>query len=75
LILQLKLGEVRASYFQEKFGADIREEFRDAFDELRDRGLLEVDGDRLRLARDGLLRVDGLLPLFFEPEHRGARYT
>ena len=75
LILQLKLGEVRASYFREKFGVDIRKQFRDAFDELKDQGLVAFDGDRVCVAREGLLRVDGLLPLFFEPEHRGARYT
>ena len=28
-----------------------------------------------RLTREGLLRVDSLLPRFFEPEHRGIRYT
>ena len=35
----------------------------------------ELDGDLLRLSRAGLLRVDALLPLFFEPEFRGIRYT
>ena len=25
--------------------------------------------------REGLLRVDSLLPRFFEAEHRGIRYT
>ena len=34
-----------------------------------------LDGDDIRLSRDGLLRVDSLLPRFFEPEHRGIRYT
>jgi oxygen-independent coproporphyrinogen-3 oxidase len=34
-----------------------------------------VEGDDVRLTRDGLLRVDSLLPRFFEPEHRGIRYT
>jgi len=27
------------------------------------------------LTRDGLLRVDSLLPRFFLPEHTGIRYT
>jgi oxygen-independent coproporphyrinogen-3 oxidase len=27
------------------------------------------------LTRDGLLRVDVLLPRFFHPEHVGIRYT
>jgi oxygen-independent coproporphyrinogen-3 oxidase len=29
----------------------------------------------VRLTREGLLRVDALLPRFFKPEHRGRRYT
>jgi len=27
------------------------------------------------LSRDGLLRVDSLLPRFFKPEHTNIRYT
>ena len=38
-------------------------------------GWASVEGDDVRLTRDGLLRVDSLLPRFFEPEHRGIRYT
>jgi hypothetical protein len=33
-----------------------------------------VDGDTLRLSREGLLRVDVLLHEFFKPEHVG-RYA
>ena len=36
---------------------------------------VEIDGDSIRLTNDGLLRVDGLLPAFFEPEFQGVRYT
>jgi hypothetical protein len=38
-------------------------------------GVLDVGEDRLALTRDGLLRVDSLLPRFFRPEHRAVRYT
>ena len=38
-------------------------------------GLLSIEGDRVTLTRDGLLRVDSLLPAFFEEEHQGVRYT
>jgi hypothetical protein len=27
------------------------------------------------LTREGYLQVDRLLPTFFEPQHRGTRYT
>ena len=43
--------------------------------ELVAEGWASVDGDDIRLSREGLLRVDSLLPRFFEPEHRGIRYT
>ena len=33
------------------------------------------DGNRIELTMEGLLRVDGLLPAFFEDENRGVRYT
>ena len=36
---------------------------------------LTIDGDRIELTRAGLLRVDALLPAFFEPEFRDVRYT
>ena len=35
----------------------------------------QLDGDRVNLTRAGLLRVDALLPAFFEPQHQGVRYT
>jgi oxygen-independent coproporphyrinogen-3 oxidase len=75
VILQLKLGRLEGKYFQEKFGVDIEAEFGDAFEELRRDHLLENSSDGITLTRSALLRVDGLLPLFFEPAHRGARYT
>ena len=34
-----------------------------------------ASGDLVALTRDGLLRVDVLLPRFFLPEHAGIRYT
>lgn len=75
LILLLKKGYLDVSYFQKKYGVNILEEFRDAFAEhLRD-GMLTISGNDVRLTRNGFLHVDGLLPAFFEPEHRGVRYT
>ena len=46
-----------------------------AFDELEHKGYLHWEGDRAVLTREALLRVDALLPSFFLPEHRDARYT
>jgi oxygen-independent coproporphyrinogen-3 oxidase len=75
LILQMKLGRLEPSYFREKFGASILEEFRAPFTALRDEGYLDWKNDRIELSSEGLLRVDSFLPRFFLPEHRGARYT
>jgi len=75
LILQLKTGKLDVSYFRDKFGVDILEHWSEVWDDFRDQGYLEIDAKSVRLTRAGLLRVDGLLPAFFEPEHRGVRYT
>ena len=75
VILQLKLGRIRPSYFNDKFGADIVQQFADPLNTLRQEGLLEIDDDLVRLTPAGLLRVDSLLPAFYAPEFQRARYT
>lgn len=75
MILQFKLGWLHRGYFREKFGVDIAEEFAAAFSGLHDEGLAELNGDVIRLNRAGLLRVDSLLPRFFEPQYQNVRYT
>jgi oxygen-independent coproporphyrinogen-3 oxidase len=75
LILQLKLGRVDTEYFTSKFGVDVVDAFSDQLRSLESRGMLYVDGDRICLTTKGLLRVDTLLPEFYDPEHRGGRYT
>ena len=75
MILQLKTGQIDAGYFRGKFGVEILDEWRDAWRECGGEGYLTLDGDRVTLTREGLLRVDSLLPAFFEPEHQGVRYT
>jgi oxygen-independent coproporphyrinogen-3 oxidase len=75
VMLQLKTGALDAAYFRRKFGVELLDHFRPQFGELQRRGLLEVEGDQLRLTRPGLLEVDWLLPQFYLPEHVGIRYT
>lgn len=75
LVLQLKLGRIDAGYFRNKFGVEIGTRFDEAFAALRRDGFLESNGDAIRLTRDGLLRVDALLPAFFDPHYRHIRYT
>jgi oxygen-independent coproporphyrinogen-3 oxidase len=75
MILQLKTGKLDAGYFRNKFGAQIVREFAEAWSSLVAEGYASVDGDTIRLTKEGLLRVDSLLPRFFEPEFRNIRYT
>ncbi len=77
MILQLKLGKIRPSYFKEKFGADILKQYADAYDKLQNDRMLHVNAvsDEIVLTQRGLLRVDSLLPTFYAPEHQNTRYT
>ena len=75
MILQLKTGSIDPHYFKNKFGADILADWADVWQQYRDEGFLDFTPDAVTLTRAGLLRIDALLPAFFEPEHRGVRYT
>jgi oxygen-independent coproporphyrinogen-3 oxidase len=75
MILQLKTGHLEPAYFQRKFGVDILDSFREGFEQLQNDGFLTLTPSRMELTRDGLLQVDRLLPAFFDPQHRGTRYT
>jgi coproporphyrinogen III oxidase-like Fe-S oxidoreductase len=76
LVLQMKLGRLRPAYFTEKYGVDVLQEFAAPFASLQREGYLtKADAEGIALSRDGLLRVDSLLPRFFRPEHTNIRYT
>ena len=76
LVLQLKLGRIRPAYFSSKYGVDILARYREQLASLAAEGCLaSANADQVSLTRDGLLRVDVLLPRFFLPEHAGIRYT
>ena len=75
LILQMKLGRIEPSYFRDKFDIDVLREFAPIFERLQDKKMLTVSNGAVRLTRQGLLRVDTLLPEFYDPRYQGARYT
>jgi oxygen-independent coproporphyrinogen-3 oxidase len=75
MILQLKTGRLDANYFQHKFSTAILERYAEPFQKLADDGQLTMTPSGVELTRAGLLQVDRLLPAFFEPRHRGTRYT
>ena len=74
-ILRLKLGEIRPSYYQEKFGVNVRKHFVTQLSYLESEGFISQGDDSITLSRQGLLQVDRLLHEFFLTEHRNARYT
>jgi oxygen-independent coproporphyrinogen-3 oxidase len=74
-VLQLKLGSIVPSYFQSKYGVDPLARFKDQLSSLSEEGYLTTRPDRVTLSREGLLRVDSLLPRFFQEKHRTVRYT
>jgi oxygen-independent coproporphyrinogen-3 oxidase len=74
-VLQLKLGAIRPSYFEAKYGVHVLDRYRDELAALAGEGMLTRAADRVSMTREGLLRVDSLLPRFFKPEHTTVRYT
>ena len=75
MILVLKTGRLDRKAFLDKHGVDIYARWQPQWDAYEASGFLEIDADQIRLTRQGLLRVDGLLPAFFEPQFREVRYT
>ena len=81
MILQLKRGYLDVSYFETKFNTNIVERWLSEWKEYVEDGYVVLKTDasgkchRVELTVDGLLRVDGLLSAFFEPQFRGVRYT
>lgn len=74
-VLQLKLGWVDSVYFAEKFGADVLERFKEPLRRCAEQGWLTMDSSGVRLTRDGLVRIDRLLPAFYQARHRDVRYS
>lgn len=74
-VLQLKLGHTRMSYFTEKYGIDPAVHLAAPLAVLVGQGFFSVEGDEIRVSRDGLLQIDRLLHGFFLDHHRDARYT
>jgi len=75
MILQLKRGYLDAQYFRDKFDEDILESWSDVWAGHVEDGMVQIEGDRISLTRDGLLHADALLPPFFEEQYQGVRYT
>lgn len=75
MILQLKLGHLDVFYFKSKFNTDIISQYRMPFEKLAGEGMLTFDAEKVELTAQGLLRVDQLLPEFYESAYVNTRYT
>jgi oxygen-independent coproporphyrinogen III oxidase len=74
-ILQLKFGHADAAYFRNKFGVEITRAFAGPLYELRTERMLTYTASGVQLTGEGLLKVDRLLPRFYDPRYRQLRYT
>ncbi len=70
LVLQLKRGWLDPGRLHAKYGIDPLVEWSDQWERLKTDGFLAAISPRPRLTRAGLLRVDSLLPAFFDPPSR-----
>jgi oxygen-independent coproporphyrinogen-3 oxidase len=75
LILQMKLGELDTSYFSKKFGVDVLTRHKKAFKKLESQGMLSTKNGKVMLSSQGLLRVDQILPEFYDEMYQNARYS
>ena len=76
MILQLKRGFLDVAYFSEQVSMSIfLDQWQSEFEEHRKDGMLDFDDHRIELTRKGFLHADALLPVFFEEDHQGVRYT
>jgi len=74
-LLQLKLGRLSIDYFRRKFGIEIGEQFEKPLKRCIGLNWLTIQDDNILLTREGLLRVDRIIPEFYPDQFRVARYS
>jgi oxygen-independent coproporphyrinogen-3 oxidase len=74
-ILQLKLGAVDLLPFRERYGVSPLVALQEPLRAAEAEGWLTCSPERVLLTRPGLLRVDRLLPRFYQPAYRDRRYS
>ena len=74
-ILQMKIKEVRPSYFRINLEKILTRAFLTNSKICSVKIFSKRRGTTFALTREGLLQVDALLHGFFLPQHAGARYT
>lgn len=74
LVLQLKLGEADLASLSAQFDIDVAALYAPSWESLIANRWARWNGHRVRLTREGLLRVDRLLPSFYLPNHQDKTY-
>jgi oxygen-independent coproporphyrinogen-3 oxidase len=74
-ILQLKLGTVLLEPLRMRYGVDPLECFSAPLRRFAAAGWLNCRKHAVELTRSGLLRVDRLLPYFYDPTFHSVRYS
>ena len=70
-----QIGDQVSAKIRERFGVDIANEFAGPLRALAAEGWLTVSAGAVRLTRHALLRVDRLLPRFYDSTFQEVRYT
>jgi oxygen-independent coproporphyrinogen-3 oxidase len=74
-VLQLKTGTVGTGRFLDRFNVSVVEALAEPLDSLVKQGFLTIEPSHIRLTRSGLLRIDRLLPNFYDSAYQSKRYT
>jgi oxygen-independent coproporphyrinogen-3 oxidase len=74
-VLQLKLGSVDREYFLDKFGCDVLDRFAAPLAEGLRCGWFGIGPRGVTVTLEGLVRIDRLLPAFYQQNHQGIRYS
>jgi oxygen-independent coproporphyrinogen-3 oxidase len=75
LILQLKLGGADFASLERRHGMAPEQQFAHTLDQFTASGWLRVHDRHATLTREGLVRIDHLLPAFYPPRYRSVRYS
>lgn len=71
-VLQLKMGRLERAYFLRKFEVDVMRKFEAPIAALVGQGLATAGEHRVELTREAMLRVDALLPAFYQAQYRAS---
>ncbi|MBT5706704.1 MAG: coproporphyrinogen III oxidase family protein [Verrucomicrobia bacterium] len=74
-VLQLKTGTVNTGYFSNRFNVSVERVLAEPLSRLTEQEYLTVEPPQIRLTREGLLRIDRLLPYFYDSAYQSKRYT